>query len=116
VIENLQTQDHALLDARAEVRFRGEQEPIDPVAGHIPNAACLPSTDNLTETGLFKSPQALRQRFVHLDPEKTVCYCGSGVTATHNVLAMKVAGLAEPALYADSWSGWITDRTRPVGR
>lgn len=116
VLANLRTQDHALLDARSEVRFRGEEEPIDPVAGHIPNAACLPSTDNLTEAGLFKSPEALRQRFAQLDPEKTVCYCGSGVTAAHNVLAMKVAGLAEPALYADSWSGWITDRSRPVGR
>lgn len=116
VMENLQTQDHALLDARTEVRFRGEEEPIDPVAGHIPDAVCLPSAGNLDETGLFKSPQALRQRFAHLQADKTVCYCGSGVTATHNVLAMKVAGLAEPALYADSWSGWITDRTRPIGR
>lgn len=116
VIENLQIQDHVLLDARSEVRFRGEEEPIDPVAGHIPDAVCLPSTDNLTEAGLFKSPGALRQRFALLEAEKTVCYCGSGVTAAHNLLAMKVAGLAEPTLYADSWSGWITDRSRPIGR
>ena len=116
VMENLQTQEHALLDARSAARFRGEEEPIDPVAGHIPNAVCLPSADNLTEAGLFKSPAALRQRFAHLQADKTVCYCGSGVTATHNVLAMKIAGLAEPALYADSWSGWITDSTRPIAR
>ncbi len=116
VMENLQSQDHLLVDARAQARFHGEEEPIDPVAGHIPNAQCLPSSGNLEQNGLFKTPEVLRQRFAHVDPATTVCYCGSGVTATHNILAMKVAGLAEPGLYADSWSGWITDSTRPIAR
>ncbi len=116
VTANLQSQDHTMVDARSEVRFRGEAEPIDPVAGHIPNAICLPSTDNLTTTGEFKSPEALGHRFAGLATDKAVCYCGSGVTATHNILAMTIAGLQEPALYADSWSGWITDSSRPIER
>lgn len=113
---NLQSKRHTLVDARSTDRFRGKQEPIDPVAGHIPAAVCLPSTGNLQPSGLFKAADALNERFRSIDAQTTVCYCGSGVTATHNILAMRVAGLAEPALYADSWSGWITDDTRPIAQ
>ena len=106
----------ALIDARAEARWAGEQEPIDAVAGHIPGAACYPFTDNLTEDGLFKSAEDLRGRFSAFAQTGTevVSYCGSGVTAAHNILAMHVAGLPEAALFADSWSGWITDPARPI--
>jgi thiosulfate/3-mercaptopyruvate sulfurtransferase len=114
VMNTLQTSSHTLVDARSEVRFRGEQEPIDPVAGHIPGAICLPSAENLAQNNRFKSATELRARFAHVASDDTVCYCGSGVTAAHNVLAMRIAGLPEAALYADSWSGWITDSTRPV--
>ncbi len=114
VENNLRTPTHALVDARSEVRFRGEQEPIDPIAGHIPGAICLPSTENLTDTGHFKSAAELRERFAHVAAQSSVFYCGSGVTAAHNVLAMRVAGLPEAALYVDSWSGWITDSSRPI--
>ena len=116
VIDNLQHKTHILVDARAVERFRGQQEPIDPVAGHIPDAVCLPCSDNLTPSGLFKTAPELAQRFQHLSAASAVCYCGSGVTATHNILAMRVGGLPEPALYADSWSGWITDSSRPIAQ
>jgi thiosulfate/3-mercaptopyruvate sulfurtransferase len=107
-----------LLDARDAARFRGEQETIDPVAGHIPGAISVPFADNLA-AGRFKSPAELRARFaaLGLDPGgETVCYCGSGVTAAHNILALKLAGYPEPALYAGSWSEWITDSSRPVAK
>ena len=105
-----------LLDARDERRFKGIEDPIDSVAGHIPGAVCATFTDNL-ESGKFLSPEALRQRFAALGVSgDVVCYCGSGVTATHNILALLEAGFDEPALYPDSWSGWITDPTRPIAR
>lgn len=116
VEQNLSESTHQLVDARSVERWRGEQEPIDPVAGHIPNALCLPSTGNLMPTGLFKSAEDLRERFADVSSMNAVCYCGSGVTATHNILAMRHAGLAEPVLYADSWSGWITDSSRPIAQ
>lgn len=109
-----------LLDARAETRFSGAEEPIDPVAGHIPGAICAPFGDNLDTKGFFKSPEQLARRFLELglDPTKTAqaitAYCGSGVTAIHNILALRIAGFGEVSLYADSWSGWITDPDRPV--
>ena len=102
-----------LIDARAKPRFDGLEEPIDPVAGHIPGAHCRPFQENLDANGKFHPPARLRTRFTELT-HKPVCYCGSGVTATHNVLAMRVAGLEEPALYPGSWSEWITDPKRPV--
>jgi thiosulfate/3-mercaptopyruvate sulfurtransferase len=110
--------DVELLDARDESRFRGEQEPIDPVAGHIPGAYCLPFQGNLDATGRFRARDELRTRFQpHVaSGHPVVCYCGSGVTAAHNILAMVHAGLPEPALYAGSWSEWITDPARPIER
>jgi thiosulfate/3-mercaptopyruvate sulfurtransferase len=107
-----------LVDARAEARFRGEVEPIDPVAGHIPGARCLPFEGNLDRDGRFAAPEVLRNRFetnarAGLEP---VCYCGSGVTACHNILAMRYAGLPEAALYPGSFSEWIRDPARPVER
>jgi len=105
-----------LLDARDERRFKGIEDPIDSVAGHIPGAVCATFTGNLA-SGRFLAPEALRQRFEALGVAgDTVCYCGSGVTATHNILALLEAGFDEPALYPDSWSGWITDPTRPIAR
>lgn len=105
-----------LLDARDRARFRGEVEPIDPVAGHIPGAQCSPYTENLGPDGKFKSAAELREKFRDLAHSffNPVCYCGSGVTACHNILAMTHAGLHMPFLYAGSWSEWITDPARPV--
>ncbi len=107
-----------LIDARALPRFRGEVEPLDPVAGHIPGARCAPFTENLGADGRFLPPEQLRQRFENLlagrNPEQLVAYCGSGVTACHNLFAMSLAGLPLAPLYAGSWSEWITDPARPV--
>lgn len=100
-----------LLDARAGERYRGETEPIDPVAGHIPTALSSPLTDNLEEDERFKTPDLLAARFVELGADRTervVSYCGSGVTACHNILAMEIAGMTTPALYPGSWSDWST--------
>ena len=102
------------LDARSEERFRGEVEPIDPVAGHVPGAVCRPSAANLTETGHFKSAAALDAELP--SDEAVVAYCGSGVTACHNVLAYAIAGRSLPRLYPGSWSEWIRDPSRPVAR
>lgn len=102
----------ALIDARALPRFEGREEPIDPVAGHIPGAVCLPFQGNLGPDGRFLTPDRLAERFAEHGPD-TVCYCGSGVTAAHNVLAMRIAGLPEPRLYPGSWSEWIRDPARP---
>ncbi|MEZ5557159.1 MAG: sulfurtransferase [Pseudomonadales bacterium] len=102
-----------LVDARSEARFRGEEEPIDPVAGHIPGAVCLPFQGNLGADGRFLPPDALAARFRDL-PDSLICYCGSGVTAAHDVLALRIAGREEPALYPGSWSEWIRDPARPI--
>ena len=104
---------HALkLDARSEARFRGESEPIDAVAGHIPGALCRPSAANLTETGRFKPADELGAE-LPCDQE-VISYCGSGVTACHNILAYAIAGRPLPRLYPGSWSEWICDPSRPV--
>ena len=112
--------DDLLLDARAEPRYRGEVEPIDRVAGHVPGAANHPFTDNLQADGRFKPPAELRQAFRAVigdhAPEQVVHMCGSGVTACHNLLAMEHAGLAGSRLYAPSWSGWISDPSRPIAK
>jgi thiosulfate/3-mercaptopyruvate sulfurtransferase len=107
----------AVLDARAAERYRGEVEPIDPVAGHIPGAGSAPFAGNLDpETGRFLPPEALRRRYDELvgGRDEVVVYCGSGVTSCHLLLARRVAGLPEGRLYAGSWSEWIADPTRPV--
>jgi thiosulfate/3-mercaptopyruvate sulfurtransferase len=109
-----------LLDARAAPRYRGEIEPIDPVAGHVPGAANRPFSENLGADGRFKSAQALRAEFVAVlgqrEAGEVVHMCGSGVTACHNLLAMEHAGLTGSRVYAPSWSGWIADSSRPVAR
>ncbi|MDO6459289.1 sulfurtransferase [Granulosicoccaceae sp. 1_MG-2023] len=107
-----------LVDAREEIRFRGDVEPIDPVAGHIPGAQCLPFPGNLDDNGYFHSRAVLRKRFAPLyqSGQTPVMYCGSGVTAAHNCLAAVHAGFPMPRLYAGSWSEWITDPSRPTAR
>lgn len=106
-----------LLDARAAARFRAEVEPIDPVAGHIPGAQCAVFTDNLGADGRFLPPEQLRERFAALlggrPVAELVAYCGSGVTACHNLFALCLAGYPLAQLYAGSWSEWITDAQRP---
>jgi thiosulfate/3-mercaptopyruvate sulfurtransferase len=109
-----------LVDARAPERYRGEVEPIDAVAGHIPGAVNRPYGLNLDQNGLMKSPEELRREFEGLldgaDPREAIVYCGSGVTATHHLLAMEAAGLPGARLYAGSWSQWIRDPRRPIAR
>lgn len=112
-----QAPDQRVLDARAADRFRGENETIDPVAGHIPGARSLPFAGNL-ENGRMLPPDRLRARIeAALDgvpADRAIAYCGSGVTAAHDVLAAEIAGLPGMRLYAGSWSEWITDPSRPV--
>ncbi len=96
----------SLVDARAPERYRGEVEPVDPVAGHIPSAHSRPYAGNLDDRGRFLPPERLAERFAGLDDRPLVSYCGSGVTACHNILAAHLAGLPEPRLYAGSWSEW----------
>lgn len=103
----------ALLDARAGERYRGKVEPIDPRAGHIPGALSVPTAENLTAEGVFKSPAQLRERFSGLGAGPVAVYCGSGVTAAHQIAALSVAGVAA-ALYPGSWSQWSSDPDRPV--
>lgn len=107
-----------LFDSRAEPRFSGEEEPIDPVAGHIPGARLAPHPDVLNAEGKFLTKDKLRQQFQALlagrSARDAVFYCGSGVTAAQNVLAVAYAGLGDARLYAGSWSEWITDPNRPV--
>ena len=109
-----------LIDARAGERFRGEQETIDPVAGHIPGAVNRFWKSNLEADGRFKAPQALRAEFHQLlagvDPGQVVHSCGSGVTACHNLFAMELAGLPGARLYPGSWSEWCADAKRPVAK
>lgn len=105
-----------LVDARAPERFRGESEPVDPVAGRIPGAVNVPTKRNLDNHGYFRDPHELREVYEEAGVEpgaKVAAYCGSGVSAAHDVLAMELVGV-EAALYPGSWSGWITDPSRPV--
>lgn len=108
-----------LIDVRAPERFRGESEPIDPVAGHIPGAVNVPDAPNLTEDGGYRTKAELHARYAPLgaeDPDLPIgAYCGSGITATRTALAMTAAGLPTPAVYIGSWSNWVADPSRPVG-
>ena len=118
VLQRLEDSNRTLLDARTPERYRGEEEPIDPVAGHIPGARNRPWQQNLNSDQTFKSPSALRSEFDALlgarSPSQVMHQCGSGVTACHNVFAMELAGLPGSALYGGSWSEWIADPKRPI--
>jgi thiosulfate/3-mercaptopyruvate sulfurtransferase len=118
VRDNLATRARVVVDARAPDRFRGENETIDPVGGHIPGARNRLFRDNLGPLGYFRSPDELRAAFATvLDgyrPEQTISQCGSGVTACHNLLAMEVAGLPGAALYPGSWSEWCVQPGAPI--
>jgi thiosulfate/3-mercaptopyruvate sulfurtransferase len=120
VFEKLGHNDQTLIDARATPRFKGEVEPLDPAAGHIPGALNRPFSDNFDANGLYHSPQTLRQTFDQLlgsrAPESVVLHCGSGVSAIPNLIAMTLAGYPTPALFAGSWSEWCSDATRPVAK
>lgn len=109
--EILARDDLTLIDARARARYLGLEEPMDPKAGHIPGAVSMPCQENLDARGCFIRDGG---RFAGLPDENVVSYCGSGITATHNILAMVVAGLPEPALYPGSWSEWVADPSRPI--
>lgn len=103
-----------LIDARANKRYRGEEEPIDPVAGHIPGAINYPFLENLNPDLSWKSSEELAERFKSLGDKEVLMYCGSGVTACHNMIAMKRAGFPLPRLYPGSWSDYITDPSREI--
>jgi thiosulfate/3-mercaptopyruvate sulfurtransferase len=107
-----------VFDARGAERYRGENETLDPVAGHIPGAISAPYVGNLDTNGYFLSAEALRARWLTLlagqPAEKAVVYCGSGVTAIHDLIALQHAGLGQARLYPGSWSDWITDPARPI--
>jgi thiosulfate/3-mercaptopyruvate sulfurtransferase len=109
-----------IVDARAVARFKGETEPFDPVAGHIPGALNRPFNSNFTPDGFMKSPAVLKAEFEALlngrDPSTVVHHCGSGISAVPNVLAMELAGLGRPALYAGSWSDWCNTPGLPCAQ
>lgn len=105
-----------IVDARAPERYRGEVEPVDPVAGHVPGAVNMPTSANLQADGRFRTPGALHGIYAGVgatEDTEVAVYCGSGVTATHDILALELAGI-RAALYPGSWSDWIRDETRPV--
>ncbi|WP_246210020.1 sulfurtransferase [Nocardioides piscis] len=107
-----------VVDARAPERFRGEAEPVDPVAGHVPGAVNVDTARNLDNHGHFRGAAELRELYAGVGATEgadVAAYCGSGVTATHDILAMEVAGI-HSALFASSWSGWVADPEHPVER
>lgn len=118
VLDRLGRPDQTIIDARGAPRYRGESEPVDPVAGHIPGALNRPFTDNVGPDGKFKSPSILRQEFERLldgrHPTSVVHQCGSGGSALNNALAMECAGFPPAPLYAGSWSEWCSDPGRPI--
>ena len=120
VLDALGQDSQTVVDARATPRYRGEVEPLDPVAGHIPGALNRPFSQNIGPDGTFKRPEQLRAEFDALlqgrAPATVVHQCGSGVSALPNLLAMEVAGLGPTALFAGSWSEWCSDPSRPVER
>jgi thiosulfate/3-mercaptopyruvate sulfurtransferase len=120
VANNLNKPSQTVLDARGAPRFRGEVEPLDPVAGHIPGALNRPFTENIGTDGKFKPAEVLKAEFAKLlagrDPSTVVHHCGSGVSAVPNVLAMQIAGFGTTGLFAGSWSEWCSDPSRPVAQ
>ena len=118
VESRLQDAGYKLFDSRTAERYRGDNETIDPIAGHIPGAISAPYPDNLNPDGTFRSEEELRARFTVLlgdtPAEHTAFYCGSGVTAAQNILVLKHVGSGEAKLYAGSWSEWITNPQRPI--
>ena len=120
VLENIDKGELCLVDARAPDRFRGENETLDPVGGHVPGARNRFFRDNVDAEGYYRSAAELRQEFLGLlagvEPAQAVMQCGSGVTACHNLLAMEIAGLHGARLYAGSWSEWCSDPARPIAR
>jgi len=118
VASHLGSSEWRLVDARAPERYRGDSEPIDKTPGHIPGAANHFFQWNLDEHGLFRTPEELRARVKEslgdVSADRLVCYCGSGVTACHNLLALEHAGLKGARLYAGSWSEWSSDPSRPI--
>jgi thiosulfate/3-mercaptopyruvate sulfurtransferase len=112
--------NQTLIDARANPRYKGEVEPMDPVAGHIPGALNRPFSQNIGADGKFKSAAQLKSEFMTLldgrDPATVVHHCGSGVSAVPNIIAMEIAGLGATGLYAGSWSDWCSDAERPVAK
>lgn len=113
-------QPRCLVDARAPERYRGDVEPVDPVGGHIPHAVNVPFASNTGPDGRFLAPSDLRKKYeaalAGRDAKDAAFYCGSGVTAPHDILAMEVAGLPGAALYPGSWSEWIRNPMRPVAK
>jgi len=120
VANNLNKPSQTILDARGAPRFRGEVEPLDPAAGHIPGALNRPFTENIGADGKFKPADVLKAEFAKLlagrDPATVVHHCGSGVSVVPNVLAMELAGFGRQALFAGSWSEWCSDPSRPVAQ
>ena len=118
IVAKLDDPDLLLIDSRAKERFTGEEEPIDPVAGHIPGAQLSPHLEVINAEGKFHAKDELRQHFRALFGERSardaIFYCGSGVTAAQNILATAHAGLGDARLYAGSWSEWVTDPNHPV--
>ena len=120
VVANIEQPTAIVIDARAPERYRGDTEPIDPVAGHIPGAVNRVFKNNLNADGAFKTAAALKQEFAQLlgakPPGQVINQCGSGVTACHNLFAMEIAGLSGSKLYPGSWSEWCADPARPVAK
>ncbi len=120
IVNNLGRPSQTLIDARATPRYKGEVEPLDPVAGHIPGALNRPFAQNIGADGKFKPAAVLKAEFEALlagrDPATVVHHCGSGVSAVPNLLAMEIAGLGRSSLYAGSWSEWCSDSARPFAK
>jgi thiosulfate/3-mercaptopyruvate sulfurtransferase len=120
VVANLESKNFTILDARSNDRFHGQNETLDPVAGHIPGALNRFFKDNLKSDGTFKDSDVLRHEFQsvigNISSEKIVHQCGSGITACHNMFAMELAGLMGSSIYAGSWSEWSSDPSRPVAQ
>ena len=115
VVKISKSNDACLIDSRAANRYRGETEPLDPIAGHIPGAENYPFSENVDSDAMWKTQAEIKARFKNLSKEKEmIFYCGSGVTACHNILALHYAEIAEAKLYPGSWSEWIVDPQRPI--